>query len=137
MVSPQRLIHVGSLQEKSGKWIYLFLREKSPNLYQWTKDNLNGEIEMPVSGLTIEDAIAKANKFFKADGFKFLNCGFRYTLPERDEHGINALFFQMIESYNSSNGVYFDEILGNNCHVQFASIEAQNLFRKLKQENRL
>jgi hypothetical protein len=132
----ERIIHVGSIQEKS-RWKFVFLREKALKSYVWFIDNENGESEMAISATTIEEALSQANKQLKSKGFKFLNCGFRYTLPERDEHGNNALFFQMKESYNSSNGVYFDEILGNNCHVQFASLEAQHLLRKLKKENRL
>jgi len=134
----KRLIHVGIIEEKKGKLKYLFLREINPNLFQWSKNDVSKlEIETDVFGITIEEAISKANSSFKDQSFRSLNCGFRYTLPERDEHGINAYFFQMNASYASSNGVYFDEILGNNCFVQFASIDALKLRDLLKQENRL
>ena len=66
-----------------------------------------------------------------------MHCGFRYTLPERDEHGLNALFNQMVASYSSSNGVYFEQELGHPCIVQNASIQARLLWKKLKQANRL
>jgi len=66
-----------------------------------------------------------------------VNCGFRYTLPERDEHGYNALFHQMAASYATSNGVYFDEESGNNCFVNFASEEAKNLLKVLQTSKRL
>lgn len=133
--STNRLIHVAKIQENFFK--YLFLREKEPNYFIWSEDENGIEKETALFGTTIEDAISKARKEYKSKGFKTVNCGYRYTLPERDEHGTNALFFQMKESYSTSNGVYFDETLGNLCHVQFASLEAQNLLKKLKQENRL
>ena len=129
----ERLIHVGIIEEANGL-TYLFLREKAPNLYEWTTED--GK-EAGVRGFAIEEAISKANSFYKHKSFRSLNCGFRYTLPERDECGINAYFFQMNASYASPNGVYFDEIVGNNCFVQFASIEALKLRQMLKEKNRL
>lgn len=134
-VKTNRIIHVGVLK-KGNKKHYFFLKEMSSMLYKW-EDEESPYKDLQIYGQTIEEAISEAKKFFKDQEFYFLNCGFRYTLPERDEHGINALFFQMKDSYNASNGVYFDEILGNNCYVQFASLEALNLLRKLQLEPRL
>lgn len=117
-----KLIHVGIIQEKGVK-IYLFLREVAPQHYVWFKENEKTEVE----ATTIEEALRLAARFWKLDYFRTLNCGFRYTLPERDEHGTNALFHQMAASYASSNGIYFDEELGNNCVVYNASQEARTL----------
>ncbi len=81
-----------------------------------------------VYGETIEESIRLAAREWKEHFFQTLKCGFRYTLPERDEHGINALFHQMAASLSTSNGIYFDEELGNNCFVQKLLFEARDLF---------
>ncbi len=131
--SLESLIHVAKTDKN-----YFFLRQRTPILYEWVKtDNESNEEGTEVFGLNIEEAVRKANRAFKHLGFKSLDCGYLYTLPERDEHGINAYFFQMKESYRASNGVYFDKISGNNCLVQSASLQALNLMQQLKQQNRL
>lgn len=126
------LIHAARLQNG-----YALLRKKGPNDFVWYQENGDGvENETPISAPTIEEAIRLANKQWKNSRFEPFNCGFRYTLPERDEHGSNALFSQMMASYSSSNGVYFDDELGHNCFVQAASEEARNFWKKLKQQGR-
>ena len=125
-----RLIHIGRIDGQV-KPIYFFLRQKNIQEFIWTKEEGSLEVETNLCATTIQEALLKIKKQYKIESFRFVNCGFRYTLPERDEHGINALFFQMKASYNSSNGVYFDELAGNNCHVQFASDEAKELMRRL------
>jgi len=89
-----------------------------------------GEQATTVSGETVEEAMRLAARHWQKDSFTTVICGFRYTLPERDEHGINALFHQMVASYSSMNGVYYDEELGNNCFVQNASDEAIRLWKR-------
>lgn len=124
-----KLIHVGLIIPFS----YLFLREKGKHEYAWFEVLANGEeMETEVKAPHIEEAIRLANRHFKEKSFRTLHCGFRYTLPERDEHGINALFHQMGASFESMTGVYFEEELGYNCIVQNASKEALDLWRKLK-----
>lgn len=131
---PQRkIIHVGCLQDGT----YLLLRREGPDSYSWWSESGTSEIETGVTAKTIEEAIRVANNKWKNQNFRTVICGFRYTLPERDEHGINALFHQMISSYSTPTGVYQDEELGHACHVQFASDEALRLWKKLKQQNRL
>lgn len=126
------LIHAGKIFAKGGVYKYLFLRKIDPHSFTWFIEEHDGsENETPVSGPNIEEAIRLANRQWKDDYFTSLGCGFRYTLPERDEHGINALFHQMVSSYNSPNGIYFDEELGNNCFVNFASNEARNVWKRL------
>lgn len=133
-----KLVHVAKFQAQNGELAYLFLRKIDKNTFAWFQQSKDGkEDDMSVVAPSIEEAIRLANKKWAENAFRSLGCGFRYTLPERDEHGINALFHQMASSYNSSNGTYFDEELGNNCFVNFASQEALALWRKLKQENRL
>lgn len=132
-----KLIHVAHFQPVKGKKTYLFLREISKENYQWFEFLDPEEKKTDIVGRTIPDAISNARKKWKHEYFKTLNCGFRYTLPERDEHGINALFHQMAASYASSNGIYFDEDVGNNCFINFASQEAKNLLALIKSKNQL
>jgi hypothetical protein len=131
-----KLIHVAEIHRHKEKKCYLFLRQLDLYRYVWFLA-LTQEIETPIWGATSEEAIAAAHKNWKQDFFRPLSCGFRYTLPERDEVGNHALFYQMIASYSSPNGVYFEEELGSNCIVQNASLEARNLWKYLQQTNQL
>ena len=135
-LKPKKLIHVARTYIH-GKWQYLFLRENEERHFVWHEEHENEEKETSISAESIEEAMRLAAREWKNHSFSSLLCGFRYTLPERDEHGINAFFYQMAASYSSSNGVYYDETLGNNCFVQNASEQALGLWRKLKNENRL
>lgn len=133
-----KLYHVGRIVPPKSIARYVFLRKKDEFTFTWFEDKgSEPEQESPVSAVNVEEAMRLAFRYWKHDDFLPLICGFRYTLPERDEHGINAYFHQMVSSYSSMNGVYYDEELGNNCYVQNASIEARNLWQKLKSENRL
>lgn len=135
---PLKLIHVGRMLQPGGNTHYLLLRQKAPHEFVWYEMNSNGnESETAVSANTVEEAIRLANRTWKESSFRPLMCGFRYTLPERDEHGINALFHQMVSSYNSMNGIYFDEESGHSCFVQNASQEAREFWQKLKKENKI
>lgn len=118
-----KLIHVAKIF-KNGKHTLLFLRKVSNNEYRWFQDKES----TPVYAETIEEALRLAPKHWNNDSYRTIICGFRYTLPERDEHGINALFHQMAASIVTPNGIYFDEELGNNCFVQNYSLEARELF---------
>ena len=134
---PLKIIHAGRIQE-SKKVHYLLLKRKDTHHYVWFEETPEGnEQETAVLGATIEEAIKKASQHWKAKSFRLLNCGFRYTLPERDEHGYNAFFHQMAASYATPTGVYFDEEAGNNCFVNFASQEARDLLHLLKSKKRL
>lgn len=127
-----KLIHVGTLQLQNHGITYLFLRQLEPYRFVWFQENPTGaETETDSWGGSAEEAILDARKLWKANHFRLLECGFRYTLPERDEIGMNALFHQMASSYSSMNGIYFDEDLGSNCIVQNASLEARDLWKRL------
>lgn len=131
-----KLIHIAKIF--TGQSRYLFLRQMAPDRFVWFEEKGNdAEEETKVSGQTIEEAMRLAVRRWKSDSFQTLICGFRYFLPERDEHGINALFHQMAASYSSSNGIYYDEELGNNCFVQSASQESYLLWKRLAQQKRL
>jgi hypothetical protein len=135
-----RLIHAARiLLPKQGRKI-LFLRQAAPNEYTWTKvceenEKLTEEIT-EITALTISEALRLGIRKWKNASFTTIKCGTRFTLPERDEHGAPALLNQMAASYSTPNGVYVDENYGL-CLVNNASIEALNLWRKLRAENRL
>jgi hypothetical protein len=115
----------------------LFLRQTEPRRYRWFLNEGANEEETTVEADTIEEALRLGRREWKKHGFRTVNCGFRYSLPERDEHGMNALFHQMKASYSTANGIYFDDEMGNNCFVNFASDEALNLWKQLQKEGRL
>ncbi len=119
------IVHIARIQPE-GAVVYLFLKKTGPETYRW----FEGKSPTDVKGFTPEEAIRLAKRQWKYVSFRFVNCGFRFTLPERDEHGVNALFCQMAASYASSNGIYFDEELGHSCIVKNASEEARELLRK-------
>ncbi|MEX1013153.1 MAG: hypothetical protein WD595_00655 [Waddliaceae bacterium] len=121
------IIHAGRIIGNKGPPLYLFLREVDEK-YAW----FNGDTQTDIVADTIGSAITLARRKWKFNHFRTLNCGFLYTLPERDEHGINALFHQMAASYKSPNGIYFDETLGHPVYVQNASQEALNLFKEMQ-----
>lgn len=133
-----KLIHVGQyVLPKSGKRL-LFLRQKDPTFYAWyERQQDNSEVETVLGATNTEEALRLAHKNWKIYFFQTIICGFRYSLPERDEHGSNALFHQMVSSYSTSNGVYFDQDVGHNCYVQAASQEALSLWHELKKEGKL
>lgn len=134
-IEKPKLIHIARILSKNGHARYLFLRKKSTNTFTWYEGDLQGsETETSVSASELEEALRLAPLHWKDRSFRTIICGFRYTLPERDEHGMNALFYQMAASYETMTGVYFDDELGHNCIVQRASDEARDLYRNLKQK---
>ncbi len=133
-----KLIHAANIQvPKQGKQL-LLLRQRSPHDYGWyLETDEQNEKDTGVRGDTIEEAMQIAHRHWQLNSFKTIICGFRYTLPERDECGMNALFHQMAASHNTMNGIYFDEDLGHNCFVQNASQESLDLHERLKIQERL
>lgn len=132
-----KLVHIGKLF-KEGRWQLVFLRQHAPRHYLWCHaDEAFDESPSDIHADSVQEAMRLAYKYWKHQHFRTLICGFRYTLPERDEHGINALFHQMAASLNTPNGVYFDEELGHNCFVQNASIEARQLLSQLRDLGKL
>lgn len=126
------LIHVGLIQPKNGIKTALFLRKKQECLFVWFKEEGSLEIETPIIADTISEAIRLAWREWKSQSFRPLGCGYRYTLPERDEHGAPAYFYQMVASYSSPNGIYLDEELGTSCIVHNVSQEARGVWERLK-----
>ncbi len=134
------LVHIARIQPHGKEIVYLFLRKLADASYQWFEETAKGEEKgVPILASTAEEGLRLARRHWgKSDlAYRTVNCGFRYTLPERDEHGNNALFYQMAASNTSMNGVYFDPEVGHNCIVNFASKEAYMLWQRLKSANRL
>lgn len=104
----------------------LYLRKVEPKLFKWFQE----ETDTGIQADRVTEAIRLALGKWKS--FKLLNCGYVYTLPERDEHGNNALFSQMAKSLDSGNGIYFDEDLGHNCIVHQIPLETARLYRSSK-----
>ena len=91
------LIHVAFLVSEKGRKSRLYLRKIHDRRYTWFEvDESFNETEAPIWSDTIENALCLAGTYWQRQSFRTLNCGFRYTLPERDEHGINALFWKWI-----------------------------------------
>lgn len=116
------ILHAGRIQNS-----YLLLDDT----FVWR--HMDGK-EAGCSGSSLEEAILLAKRQWANDFFALLHCGFRYTLPVRDETGVNANFRQMVLSYSVANGRYFDEEVGHLCFVDFASQEALNLWKKIRSD---
>lgn len=130
----EKIIHVAQIHTQNQGRQYLLLIQKEPYHYIWfSLDSHKIKHETTVWGATPEDAILAAYKAWEYEQFQTLRCGFRFTLPERDEVGTNALFHQMVSSYDSSSGIYFDDEVGCNCIVQNASNEARSFWKYLKE----
>lgn len=132
-----KLIHVGMYFVK-GHWVNLLLRKMEDNTYAWFEEVGESE-ELPtnVSAENPEEALRLAHRQWRASSFRTLRCGYRFTLPERDEIGTNALFHQMVASYATSNGVYFDDELGHQCIVREISQQAFDTWKRLDAQKRL
>ena len=125
-----KLIHLARiLPQGDPNPSYLYLRQVEKDQFSWFDREAN-ITNAPVAK-TVAMALSQAHKHWKHQSFRTVNCGFRYTLPERDEHGMNALYYQMVASYSSSNGIYYDDEVGFNCIVQFASQEALSLWHQI------
>lgn len=135
-----RLIHAARIQPLGHRVSYLLLRESSPGTYTWYIENGDGnETDTGVEASNIPECLHLAFRKWRDENFRPLHCGFRYDMEPRDEHGVNALFCEMVESYSVVNvdGQFFDEFSGHRCYVDFASDEALDLWHRLASEDRL
>jgi len=134
-----RLIHVAKCFPRHEGWKLLFLREqKEAGEFRWfIETSADTEEPTEVAAPLLEEALRLAHVYWRDQQFRCIRCGYRFTLPERDEIGTNALFHQMISSYSSFNGQYVDEDLGYPCIVREISQEAHRLWRSLEAQNRL
>ncbi len=126
MTISDNVIHAG--RDRQG----FLLLKKTEDSFCWLRKNGADWVKIGLTALSVKEALQLAQQELQLEGFRLLHCGFRYTLPERDEVGANALFHHMSSSYESMTGVYFDPELGHPCRVDFASQEALDLHRELK-----
>lgn len=133
-----KIIHVGKvhLPKRRGS-NYAILREISPKDFRWFIEDKGQEKETGIKGESIPQAIHNAKKRWKDSAFNPMHCGIRFELPERDQHGTKALFYQMIQSQRHNNGVYFDIKLNQQCIVQNISNEALLLMSRWEKEGKL
>ncbi len=133
-----KLIHVAQYFKDRAGWVMLFLRRTPDQGYTWFEE-VEERQEQPtsVTSASAEEALRLAHRQWKNHSFRTIRCGYRFTLPERDEIGSNALFHQMIASYSIMNGIYFDEELGHQCIVKEISQEAHDLWKRLQAQGRL
>lgn len=127
------LIHIAEIMPAQ----FLYLRKVNDKHYVWFLEDQEKECETEIAAPNIEEAIRLAKKNWQNSAFKLIPSGFRFSLPERDEHGTNALFYQAIRSLNSMTGIYFDEEVGHNCIVHQIPLRIRELYAKLKQQQRL
>ncbi len=110
----------------------LFLRQDDDNIFTWySRDHEGNETDTGVRAERAEEAIRIGRRQWQEQSFTTLRCGYRFTLPERDEIGVNARFHQLTASLDTWNGIYFDTELGHQCIVKEWSHEAHNLWREL------
>lgn len=131
--SQGKLIHIAFTFEQQKGWLTLYLRKVNDVEYRWFRQESGSEeVATDIAADTPREAIRLARRDWKPYAFRTLMCGYRFTLPERDEIGSDALFHHMVASYSVSNGVYFDEELGHQCIVREISQQAHDLWKKLK-----
>lgn len=119
------VVHIAKVNLPREGWVYLYLKHIDES-YVWFLPS--GE-RTEVSASTVSEAMRLARRAWNLQSFDTVHCGYRFTLPERDEIGNNALFKHLRASYNSFNGQYADDELGHTCIVREASQEALNLLR--------
>lgn len=132
-----RLCHIGKLQRSGKKPSYVFLRQTGDHRFVWFEEENGKEQATEISAASLPEALRLAHKKWKPFAFRTVICGFRYLLPERDEHGVNALFHEMVQACQSPTGTYYDQDLGHSCMVQNASLEALDMYYRLRDSNRL
>ena len=108
----------------NNKWIDLV--EIEPGKYGWYE----GEHSLDLNAASIPLAFVIARKAYP--DFNPIAAGYKYTLPERDEHGKEALYCEAVKSLESSNGVFFDEKAGHNVVVHLIPQKTIDLIRGLK-----
>ena len=132
------LIHVAKYFKDRTGWTLLLLRRTPDQGYTWFEEGATKQEQVTsITSASAEEALRLAHRHWKNHSFRTIRCGYRFTLPERDEIGSNALFHQMVASYSMMNGIYFDEELGHQCIIKEISQEAHDLWKTLQAERRL
>lgn len=132
------IVHVGTIRPKGPKKEYLLLRKTQNQHFEWFAEGPNGqEVSCDLAAPTIQEAIRLAWRKWETQHFLPLNCGFRFTLPERDEIGRNAYFYEMVASFGTATGPYLDDKVDHMCTVTQPSREALDVMKRLQAAGRL
>ncbi len=134
-----KLIHVASYYGPGGRQFLLLLREVN-GLYRWfVESQQENEEPTDLEAGRVHEAIRLAARHYRHDDFVSLHCGYRYDSEDRDEHGINALFHEMVASYSNASidGAYQNSDLSHQFFVKFAPDQALTLWKRLESEKRL
>ena len=130
-----RLMHIGVIRDVGGSHL-LFLREVDRK-YHWFLEKRGEEEKTALGADKMEEAIQLAYREWGRLEFRFLGCGYRFTLPERDEHGDPASFYQMVKALQSSSYTYMDEDLGHLCVIKQIPSFARELYHRLSESKQL
>ncbi len=131
MPKTNNIIHIAEILPFKMDKQLLILKKCSHHEYEWYLLIDGKENATNIKTETANQAIQLARKKWSLNSFRSIDCGKRFTLPERDEHGTPALYYQMKASYESLTGIYFDNDLGHNCIVKEASQEALDMMHHL------
>ncbi len=132
METAGKLLHAAKYFKDRHGWVLLLLRKTADQGCAWYEE-VSDDAETPTGVIAEnpEEALRLAYREWSRHSFRTIKCGYRFTLPERDEIGSNALIHQLIASFSVGNGVYFDEELGHQCIVRETSQEALDLWKRL------
>lgn len=120
--SIDQIVHIAKIAAGT-----LFLKPEGEG-FRWFLE----EKPTPVATETVREAMRQGVRQWRLEGFTPIHCGFLFTHPVRDEVGTPAFFCEMVKSYTSLAGNFFDEVRGHLCVVHNASEEALALFRRLR-----
>lgn len=105
----------------------LYLQETSEGRYQW----FLGGAPTGVEASSTEEAFRLATRRYAQNHFEPLQAGYKFTLPERDEHGAPALFIDMVRSLETPSGQYFDPASGHNYIVHQIPTRSRELYKNM------
>lgn len=164
-IALQQIIHIGKIYHKPSQlpqessqngsasstvlrgqrtsWALLFGTEKNEN-FQWydlpeNTYDLKRLSSSPISPSFKNPAVAccKGRTLLSAYDFRTVHCGTLYLHRKgfRDEIGTPALFWQLLLSFETSNGLFTDPQFGCPARVDSPSYEALELLKNLKKHN--
>lgn len=133
----ETVVHAASIRPRGPEKTYLLLRSRSDGTFRWSIFTPQHEEDTGVTAPSIAEAMQLAFAKWHDQGFRPLHCGMRFTLPERDEIGRNALFHEMVASYRTPTGNYMDTKISRPCIVNKASQEALDLWKTLAASQQL
>lgn len=132
------LIHVATIRPQGPREVYLFLRQLPNKRFCWFEERTKGrEVATPLQASSLHEALHRGKQHWKKAHFQLVQCGFRFSLPERDEIGRPAFFSEMVLSYSSPTGSYSDPESGQPYEVTQAAQKSLHLMKLLLKEKRI